>query len=631
MAQNLSNFSLNRFNNPNAQFDIGNWVAFADAANTSPVDGTGGSPSVTITRTESSALDGNASLLFTKDAVNRQGEGASADIAIQASDQTKVLTFKCDYQITTGTYSEGSSTAQSDLTWWVYDITNAVIYQATPSNIGGAVSTTNQYNGQFQWQVPSGCLKARLIMFIPTTSASAFTVRFNNVSFGREPINVGSIHTPWTSYTPTISATGTNSNVSAYYRRDADTLWVRGSWTLGTVGASEFRWSLPSGLVAASGFTTHVSGYITHGITTSNIYTVLAQPNQTYVNVGRINTASIGITPMFGNVFTGAFDNNIWFQVQVAGWAANGTLGQDADTRVCAAKYVQGTSYVFPKSLPFQFNTLNYDTHAAATYGAGVTFTYYVPVAGIYQYALGLLSDNVQNVGAANDVYNVCALKNGTTFAGGFMGALRTAAAATYLIEGQVSGSGQFVAGDAIAFMNTTGGASYLAQANTQFNYMTINRLSGPAQVQAADIPKASYNTNAAQSISNASTAIVDFEDKIYDTFSLVTTGTWKFTCPRAGVVRVHAMITYASAVFTLNNTVKLELYKNGSLYKGLCYSTIEATITDPITVDGMAEVSVIAGDYLDVRTAHGEATARSLTSTNTQNYIDVSFIDGLS
>ncbi len=189
MSVDLKNFTLNRGPNPNAQFTVGNVVAFADAAGSAPVDGTGGAPTCTIARSVSSPLDGIASYLFTKDAANRQGEGFSTDIALQPSDATKVMSWSFDYQISTGTYTGYQAPPlYSDLTLWVYDVTNSVMYQADGYQIDGAVSSTNQYSLSASWQVPVGCLTARLIWFLGNTTANAFTAKFNNISFGRLPI-----------------------------------------------------------------------------------------------------------------------------------------------------------------------------------------------------------------------------------------------------------------------------------------------------------------------------------------------------------------------------------------------------------------------------------------------------------
>ncbi len=186
MAQELKNFTLNRMINPNAQFSIGNAVAFADAAGTSPVDGTGGSPTVTITQTLTSPLEGTASFLFTKDAANRQGQGWSLDLNLQTSDATKTIICSFDYQIASGTYVGAQALPSlSDITMWVYDVTNSVLYQASPNQLDGTANPNNQYSMYYQFQVPANCLVARPIWFIPTTGTSAFTIKFNNLSFGR--------------------------------------------------------------------------------------------------------------------------------------------------------------------------------------------------------------------------------------------------------------------------------------------------------------------------------------------------------------------------------------------------------------------------------------------------------------
>lgn len=58
----------NFISNPSPVKDTTGWATYADAAGTAPVDGTGGSPTVTWTRTTSSPLSETASFLFTKDA-----------------------------------------------------------------------------------------------------------------------------------------------------------------------------------------------------------------------------------------------------------------------------------------------------------------------------------------------------------------------------------------------------------------------------------------------------------------------------------------------------------------------------------------------------------------------------------
>ncbi len=292
-----------------------------------------------------------------------------------------------------------------------------------------------------------------------------------------------------------------------------------------------------------------------------------------------------------------------------------------------------GASYNMPKSrLPFQFNTLAYDTHAAATYGSGVTFTYFIPISGYYAYSIWMETSNNQLLPGAGDIGTITAFLNGTSFIGNVVTHQRAPGSGGLSTIASLGGIGQgyFSAGDKLVFVGDTDGASYSITPNTTLNYVAIERMSGPAQIQAADNPNASYSTNAGQSISNAATPIIDFEDVTYDTFGLVTTGaSWKFTCNRAGKVKVQAMITYASGVFTINTNVKLYCYKNGALYRKLDEDTIMATITDDFSLTGSTDMSVIAGDTIDFRTDHGESAARALTATTSENYCSLAYWPG--
>jgi hypothetical protein len=59
--------------NDDAEGGTTGWATYADAAATSPVDGTGGSPNVTWTQSTANVLRGSNSFRLTKDAANRQG------------------------------------------------------------------------------------------------------------------------------------------------------------------------------------------------------------------------------------------------------------------------------------------------------------------------------------------------------------------------------------------------------------------------------------------------------------------------------------------------------------------------------------------------------------------------------
>ena len=105
---------------------LGLWTTYADAAGTSPVDGTGGSPASTFVAQTDSAIRKNTNFLWTKTAVNRQGEGFSYAFSIDNADKGKVLQISFEYLIASGTF------ADNDMSVWVYDVTNAVLIQPAP-------------------------------------------------------------------------------------------------------------------------------------------------------------------------------------------------------------------------------------------------------------------------------------------------------------------------------------------------------------------------------------------------------------------------------------------------------------------------------------------------------------------
>lgn len=170
----------NYITNDGAESSTSGWAAYADAAASRPVDGTGGAPTVTITRSTSSPLRGVGSFVLTKDAANRQGQGVSYDFTIDTADRGKILNMSMDWTVGSGTYQGGTSTTDSDVIMYLYDVTNAVLIEPAPIKLDGAVIGQNyKYQGSFQTSISSSSY--RLIMHVATTSASAYTLKFDNV------------------------------------------------------------------------------------------------------------------------------------------------------------------------------------------------------------------------------------------------------------------------------------------------------------------------------------------------------------------------------------------------------------------------------------------------------------------
>lgn len=166
----------NFIRNSGAEQNIRGWATYADAAGATPVDGTGGSPTETFARSTTSPLAGIASFVLTKDAANRQGEGASYAFNLDPADSTNgsqnlLIDF---YYSTGGTFATGTS---SDVQVYVYDITNANLI--TPNQ-----TYLNSSSGRFQttFLSSSSSTNYRLIFHTATTSASAWTLKIDRVN-----------------------------------------------------------------------------------------------------------------------------------------------------------------------------------------------------------------------------------------------------------------------------------------------------------------------------------------------------------------------------------------------------------------------------------------------------------------
>lgn len=157
------------------------WATYADAAGATPVNGTGGAPTVTFTRTTGTPLEGKASAVLTKDAANRQGEGASYDFSLDAAytgtnPQNMVIEF---YYSTGGTFVSG---AASDVQVYVYDVTASALITPTTTYIG---SSPGRFQSAF---LPvSGSSDYRLIFHVATTSAAAWTLKVDKISIHETP------------------------------------------------------------------------------------------------------------------------------------------------------------------------------------------------------------------------------------------------------------------------------------------------------------------------------------------------------------------------------------------------------------------------------------------------------------
>lgn len=620
----------NYVTNGNAESTTTGWATYSDAAATSPVDGTGGTANITFTRSTSSPLAGVASFLLIKDAANRQGQGASYDFTIDAEDKAKVLTVQLDMLVSSGTFVAGSPTTDSDVTVYLYDVTNAVVIQpSTYKFYGNSTTISERFRGQFQ--TSSNSTSYRLILHVGSVSAVAYTLQLDDVSISASNYVYGSPITDWTAYTPTLTGVGTATLVSAKYRRVGAGIEILGSATAGTVASALFSVSLPSGLLLDSTQLTINNGNTSPGnivgtlaannvgvssYTTANLLAAPASSTSVIYVGHRYGVNNNQITPQNGNsiIETGAIFT-FRFEVPIQGWSSSVQMSDSADTRVVAMKatlnsFTQTANNA--EQLIGGWNTPAIDTHGGLNAATGV---YTVPVAGVYEIGATVVYNN-NSTGArffsirkngSHDSYSsqipasISAVSIGVTVMGSTI--IRCVAGDTLSIYG---------------YQSSGGNLSYVGLTST---HMSIERISGPSSIAATETISCSYNSTAGQAVPSATLTAFIGTTKLWDSHGAYNTSTGVFTVPASGKYFVNS-VTQFSAFSTVNTTIYMAVYKNSSLYKtGVAGLT---SITSYAWMQGVsAEVDCVAGDTLQVRVFQDSGSSRNLSTTTSTNFVE--------
>lgn len=590
---------INYILNPDAEAGTTGWAAYADAAATTPVDGTGGSPTVTFTTSSSSPLRGNNSFLITKDAANRQGEGASYAFTIDTADRASVMAVELDYAVASGTFVAGDS---SDIRVFVYDVTNSQLITPVSNTIQS--NTQSKFKGLFQTN--SNSSSYRLILHCATTSASAYVLKIDNVRVGPQAVTYGAAIGDWTEYSMTIGATTTAPTLpvtvttnKAQYRRNGGALdWhfeLNAAGASGNNGSGAYLFPLPAGL---SVDTSKLLQNPTNGLAVVGVarYGGTSTDNPCQVVVyNSTNLALVKASGVAAPAYLSSSDSlmtstpNITAHVvglPISGWASGVQISNDAETRIVAARYTSNAGQSIPHATVtiVDFEDVVYDTHSRVTTGASWKFT-----AGISGYYRVTARVGWSTMSTTNN-YNAYIYKNNALYS-------RVAASGDnpiILIADTVS----MVPGDFIDIRTDqdTGGSVALSSTTTDLS-CDIARISGPTAIAANELVAAQYKRTTAQSIPNASDTLFQPDTKDFDTHNAVTTGaSWKFTAPVAGTYLVSYSIGFAS------NTTGLRyafVRKNGTGF-GAAASAVPVTGADTF-VSSSCLVKMVPGDYIDL------------------------------
>jgi len=234
------------YNFPNGQFerDAAGWNTYANAVQSTPVDGTGGAPAgVTFVRSTSTPLAGLASGLLSKSAVNAQGEGVSYDFTVDLGKRGEPLQIEFLYE-SAGAY------AADDVGAYLYDKTNAVLLPLSIANLPYSTGFQTKFLARAYLNANSG--DYRLILHVQSANASAWDLKVDDVKVGGVLAGTGAAIGEWQPYTPALVNGGTVGSVNkCRWRRVGSSMEITASINFASAGAaSPFRISMPSGYSA---------------------------------------------------------------------------------------------------------------------------------------------------------------------------------------------------------------------------------------------------------------------------------------------------------------------------------------------------------------------------------------------
>lgn len=402
---------INYITNPDAETDVTGWAAYADAAGASPVDGTGGAPTVTITRTTSSPLRDTGSFLITKDAANRQGEGSSVAFTIDRADLAKIISISFDYEVSASFVSGDSS----DVRVWIYDVTNAALIQPTPFTIQGATGSTHKFNGSFQSDATS--TSYRLIFHVGTTNASAWTMKMDNVKVGPEPVQYNAQVVDLGVIDVTIENT-TTSNRNFAFTRVGHLMHCFGSFNSSGGSASPLAFVLPNSLnvdttkIVANQFVgkfeqlTGTSAlYASGGETNVNVFYDGTDTDKLFITA----SLSAGTPSKLNGSSLSSVQHRVVFTVPIAEWVVEPAAVTAVETIAAGYNTAAGQSIADVTVTILDFGTSEFDTHSAVTTGGSWKFT--APASGIYNVSACVTMAGVASDDGTN--YSLYVYKNG--------------------------------------------------------------------------------------------------------------------------------------------------------------------------------------------------------------------------
>ena len=595
------------------------WVTYKNTAQALPITGTGGTPAVTLAASTSSPIAGKSSGVITKGASNLQGEGISYAFSVDSAAKGRVLTISGLYQIVSGTYSGGTSTTDSDVELYIYDVDAAQIIQPAGYKLDGGVSGIN-YNIAATFQANLTSTNYRLIVHVATVSSSAYSLKLDSIKIGIPNKSQGPPVTDKKLFSMVIGAAttaptkGTVANEIATWRRVGDSMEIEYELytsSAGSAGSGTYLFPIPSGysidsskvavnfdqniasnLGVASAYSPSFAGLATgysYAFNNTNIALVIGN-NSNNLNI---------VSSTYFNLNASAVTYKFRALVPIQGWGSTVTMSDSADTRVVAASGKFGALSITTTLQTLPLTTVSKDTHGAVS---GNTVVIKVP--GIYRIAARASISS-----STNDLY-LQSFINSVVYGNSY-------SSGTNSRDIVLDDTAELKAGDIINFSIQAGSGTGV-MTGAGYTSWSVTKMSGPSQIAASETVAISYSSSAGGSIGTSDT-VQSFATKIYDTH-----GAWSgsvFTAPIAGKYHVAATILTNAVTLGTTSPVILSVNKNGSSYRRFA-TTLGNGSNSSYGANGSTTIDLLAGETLSIGAASAVATSQFPASSF--NYVTI-------
>lgn len=590
--------------------DQDNYTLYNDGASAIPVDATGGSATIQWNVNSTNPLSGTEDRHFVKPGSNVQGQGVSFPFTIDNRHKAKVLELTADYEVISGTYATG------DLEFFVYEVTGTALIRLNPSQVENVVVGNRvKFIATFQTHYTNSSY--RLALHVATTSTSAYTLGFNNISIWEQEHNIGAMVTAPKTYIPTTQGLGTLGTTNVNYWYEGNILCGEGSTIAGTTTATEFRLGLPDGRTVSSRITetTREVGTLDKDVNTSIQMVLLATAGHSYLRLG-ISSTGGGDNPLNPTASTSSFiatGNRISFRfrVLVEGLESSMILSSQTSSRPLKMLYTNSVAAsVVSGTNGFRYSTKVVDSHGIYdTTNGKITIPFY----GFFKFWISI----VNTAAGTNRIYLWRKPVGGVL--------TKTLLIGTVTDNGDIATAPyECFPGDEIYLAYNTA-TTQTPQALAEAFIACIHDPSGQTIARDEDLD-ARYNTAAGQSIAASTITIVDFGTRDFDSHGAVVTGaSWKFTATRNDKFFVEATTKFSAYLKTVGQIQRMYLYKNGTIYCVLDEITHEVAVNQLAdNLSGSTEIDLLAGEFIDVRLFQTNASSQTLVNNSLYNYISI-------